>query len=104
MKYLIKRTNENVRGYQKIGNKGHEAICTVADLQDFHNKVEELESNDFFPQEDGIVLNSAGNEVFDTNYPNDFDFGDYIYYMIDAEDLDHYGDAHIINAIKQFNN
>jgi hypothetical protein len=102
MKFLIKQTKENVRAYQTIGNKGVQVLDTVDSLEDLYNKVQTLEDDDFYPQEDGIVLNAAGNEVFDPNYPNDFDFVDYKYYMVDQEDLDDYKDAHILNVIAAY--
>lgn len=102
MKYLIKTTNENVRAYQSIGNKGVQVLDTVNSLEDLYNKVANLEDSSFYPQEDGVVLNCSGNEVFDPAYPNHFDFCDYSYSMIDSDDLEPFTDDHFINAIKAF--
>lgn len=102
MKYLIKKTGDNVRAYQSIGNKGVQVMDTVESLEDLYDKVSNLEDSDFYPQEDGIVISASGNEVFDPAYPNSFEFGDYTYSMVDSDDLDEWNDAHIINAISQY--
>jgi len=104
MKYLAKKTGENVRAYQSIGNKGVEILDTIESVEDFYNKISNLEDSDFYPQEDGIVLDGSENEVYDPKYPETFDFTDYTYSIVDGDSLDDYHEAHIINAIDKYEN
>lgn len=74
MKKLFKYTHENTRA-----GKTRAFISDVDSNEDAYVKVNELEDSNFFPQEDGKVLDSSGNEVFDPKFPTNFDFHDYHY-------------------------
>lgn len=100
MKVLAKQTGEAVRSYKR-STKGFEAVEEVKDPEDAYNLVSQLEDNDFYPQDDGSVWDANGNEVFDPNYPDTFDFGDYYYTVIDTDRLDEYHDAHKIQALEE---
>ena len=102
MNYLVKKTGENVRTYQSIGNKGVQVIDTVESIEDFYSKVANLEDSSFYPQEDGTVIDCSENEVYDPAYPEMFDFHDYTYSIVDGDSLDEWNDAHIINAISEY--
>ena len=71
---LVKHTHENTRA----------GISTtvMAEFETFsegYEKVASLEDNDFYPQDNGFVLDANGNEVFDPAYNDYFDFTDYHY-------------------------
>ncbi len=101
--YLIfKATNENVSNYNR-STKGFEFIGTINNIKEFKNKILELESNDYYEQKDGSVLDANGNEVYDVNYPERFDDCDYNYYCEKASELNDDYDAHKIRAIKLAN-
>lgn len=99
MKILVKITNQCVSTYNK-STDGKEFISIVDSLEDGYNIVANREDGDFYPQEDGFVLSGSGSEVFDPNYPDTFDFGDYSYYITDVDTLDSYDDAALIRAIE----
>ncbi len=99
MKLVFKSTGENVSNYKR-STKGYEFLFSVESLSEFKNRILELESNDYYEQEDGSVLNTNGDEVYDVNYPGRFDDCDYNYYCEDISQLDEYYDAHKIRAIR----
>ena len=99
MKAVFKKTNECVRSYNK-STKGYDYVGQVQTPEEMYDLVAKLEDGDFYPQEDGIVLSSSGNEVFDPRYEWSFEFGDYDYVAYDTADLDDYSDAHLIRAIE----
>lgn len=100
MKAVFKITGENVSKYRSIGNKGYEFIQEVSDEKEFYDVIQALEDQDFFPQADGTVLRASENEAFDPDYPEEFDFVDYRYFLIETDELDEYDDAHILNSMK----
>lgn len=102
MKILFKITRQNVSYYNR-STKGYEFIKTIESDKDGYDTVARYEDIDFFPQEDGKVFDQNGNEVYDPDYPKDFDFGDYNYYIADYDSLDQYNDAHVIRAIESSN-
>ena len=102
MKILVKIVPDNV-SYFNRSTKGYEFIKTVESNEEGYNMVSSIEDADFFPQENGFVLSGSGNEVFDPEHPNTFDFGDYTYYIEDINRLDSFDDAHIIRAIEAKN-
>lgn len=99
MKVLIKKTRENVSNYNRSTN-GIEVIQVVTGNEQAYSLVSSLEDSDFFPQENGYVLSAAGNEVFDPNYPDCFDFVDYSYNVENISDLDHYSNSDLIRAVE----
>ena len=102
MKLLFKQTNESVSTYNR-STKGLEFIKSIDSLEDMHDVVQAKEDGNFYPQKNGFILDSSGNEVFDPNYPESFDFGDYSYLVQNSELLDHHDDAHYIRAIETEN-
>ncbi len=86
MKAIFKKTSDNVSTYNRSTN-GYEFIGTVETLEDFYDKILELEQNDYYPQKDGTVLNANGNEIFDPNYPERFNDVDYNYFAEDVEKI-----------------
>lgn len=102
MKLLVKITPDNVSNHNRA-TKGYEFVQTVASNEEGYSVVANIEDNDFYPQGNKFVLNANGNEVFDPKYPNDFDFVDYKYHIMDIDSLDSYDDAHIIRAIENEN-
>ena len=98
MKFLLKITSDNVSSYNR-STKGYEFIQTVESDKIAYDVVARLEDVDFFPQEDGKVLDGSGNEVFDPAYPDDFDFGDYRFVVSEYDMLDEHDDAHLLRAI-----
>jgi len=99
MKLIFKRTGENVSSYNR-STRGYEFIDTCENEEEFYNIIMKIEENDYFPQEDGKVLNANGNEVFDPRFTNSFDDCDYNYYL-ESSEHDEYNDAHKIRAIKK---
>lgn len=83
MKLIFKQTGENVR-IHNISTNGYEFIGTVESEDDFFKKIMELEADNYFLQEDGRVLSSTGNEVYDPKYPDSFDDCNYRYYLENA--------------------
>ena len=100
MKLLVKRTPDNVITYNQSA-KGLEVIQTVGSNEEAYDVVARLEDSDFFPQDDGVVLNYGGNEVYDPKYPNMWEMGDYTYYVEDVSDLDEYDDSEMIQALEE---
>ena len=99
MKAVFKKTNECVRSYNR-STKGYEYVGEVEGSKEMYDLVARLEDNDFYPQEDGIVLSTSGDEVYDPQYKWSFEFGDYVYVAYDREELDEYTHAHLIKAIQ----
>lgn len=99
MKLVIKKTFENVSSYNRKTD-GHEFITTVNSIEEFKSKIESLEDQDYFDQEDGRVLDQDGNEVYDPSSPDSFDFGDYRYFIIEADSLDEDWDQAIVKSIE----
>lgn len=96
---ILSETTAVAKG-RKWLNKGYELITHVKNQEEFFNTIRRLEDNDFFPEEEtGFVYEANGNEVFDPSYPNDFDFGDYTYVLLDATSLDDHRDSHVIAAL-----
>ena len=85
--FIFQYTPENVRSHNRA-TSGWEYHGHVKTHQEFYNKVAGWEDQDFFPQDDGRVMDQSGNEVYDPEYPNQFDFGDWDYRLIKAEDLE----------------
>jgi hypothetical protein len=102
MKAVFKKVNECVSYYNR-STKGFEFVGKVNNDKEMYNLVASLEDNDFFPQENGIVLDASGSEVFDPSYPDDFDFGDYSYVTYDMDSLDEFDYAHLFRATEKQN-
>ena len=99
MKFITKQTGENVSLYNR-STHGLEIIDVVKSHEEFYQKVQSLEDSDFFPQDNGVVLRASQNEAYDPQYPNEFDFGDYRYYLKEVDYLLEDEDAVFIRALK----
>lgn len=97
MKILVRQHNQCTSKYRRFP-EGKEVVCATEDL---YESVASLEDIDFFPQESGVVYDASGNEVFDPNYPDSFDYGDYSYYLIESNDLNEDDDMVLLTAINE---
>lgn len=86
MKAIFSKKNDNISTYRPV-TRGWEFHKTVDTHEEFYSAISEWEDNDFFPQDDGTVLNGNTNPIYDPEYPNMFEMGDYDYYLVDMDDL-----------------
>lgn len=83
-KVITKEWNPWTRKYSLFKN-GIETIEDLESLEQFKQVVLNLENSQSFLQDDGRVLDSNGNEIFDPNYPDEFDYIDYAYRIKEEE-------------------
>jgi len=86
-KYIFKRKRETMTTYRR-STKGYEFISETTDVASFVDAICKIEDTDTFPQDNGIIRDQAGAEVYDPESPEYFDFVDYTYHLIDESELD----------------
>jgi hypothetical protein len=77
---------QNVFRHRNYPN-GWEFITTLNEPSEAFTEVMKREDPEFFPQDDGSVKDSNGTIVYDLNYPDRYEFGDYTYYIEDVDNL-----------------
>ena len=99
---IFQKIPQNVSSYNR-STHGWVFNDTCEDLQDFKNKMLNWEDANTFEQEDGLILDQNGSEVYDPDYPTYFEFGDYDYICEKVDDLSESLDEDKIKAIENAN-
>ena len=86
MKAIFENRPQNVSKHNRTTN-GWIFHGLVEDEKEFFGKIQNWEDRDFFQEDDGSVNNQNGDQVFDPENPVEFDFQDYRYHCLDADDL-----------------
>jgi len=85
MKLLFRRWSMTSREYQRHDN-GLQLLESMQDGQTLIDRLHYYES-EVYENEDGIVVDHYGCEVYDKGYPNVAKFDDYKYYVVHEDDL-----------------
>lgn len=106
MKAIFKKVTATNHPRYNANTKGWEFIDLARDEDDFcalFNVVSDRETFfDMKQSEKGTYyMDESGNEVYDPNYPDRWDFTDYQYFIIDMSTLDEWNDSDKIDAIKE---
>lgn len=86
MKAIFGKVGQNVSNYN-AETRGWNFLGTATTEKEFYNRIQNWEDRDFFEQEDGTVTNQNGEEIFNPESPDTFNFFDYEYHLVDVEDL-----------------
>jgi len=85
MKLLFKQFSETSSEYQRHDN----GLVLLEELKDGQTLIDRLDyyESEIYENEDGIVVDHNGCEVYDKDYPRVADFDNYKYYVSDSDDL-----------------
>ena len=85
MRLLFKQFSQTSRWYQMHDN----GLVLLEELKDGQQLIDRLNyyESEVYENEDGIVVDHNGCEVYDKDYPNVADFDDYKYYVVDENNL-----------------
>ena len=78
MHYIFKKTSHN----RKV-----EFVAECKDIPNFVDMVTSWHENTLFEHMDGTVTDIEDREVYDPQYPTNFEFGDFDYTLVADEDL-----------------
>jgi len=85
MRLLFKQFSQTSRWYQMHDN----GLVLLEELKDGQQLIDRLDyyESEVYENEDGIVVDHNGCEVYDKDYPNVAEFDNYKYYVVDFDNL-----------------
>lgn len=85
MNLLFKQFSRTSSDYQRHDN----GLVLLEELKDGQTLIDRLDyyESEVYENEDGIVVDHNGCEVYDKDYPNVAEFDDYKYYVVDFDNL-----------------
>ncbi len=97
MRYkIIQQFNQSVRKYQQYPHgvnvirefEADDHIYALMELSNYFRTTHEFEVDCFDDEEknDGTLIRANGDELYDPNYPDVYDCGDYQYKLVEADD------------------
>lgn len=88
MNLLFKQFSRTSSEYLRHDN----GLVLLEELKDGQTLIDRLDyyESEVYENEDGIVVDHNGCEVYDKDYPNVADFRDYKYYVVDEYDMNRF--------------